>query len=80
MWQLASYLCQSSFFFSIDRTRRLKAVLLSCSLTLKLEKAQRMLAAICSRARNAYSRKQLKADFAEGIQELHEQAGSSGRS
>ena len=56
--------------------RDLTFALLLCSLTLKLEKAQRMLAAVCSRARNAYSRKQLKADFTEGLEELHEQAGS----
>ncbi|KAK9844653.1 hypothetical protein WJX74_005184 [Apatococcus lobatus] len=50
------------------------------ALSMKLEKAQRKLAAVCSRARNAYSREQLKADFAEGLQELHEQAGSKNAS
>ena len=40
----------------------------------KLVKAQRAFAAICSCARNAYSREQLKADFQDGLAEMHAQA------
>ena len=39
----------------------------------KLNKAQRVLSAICSRARNAYAKEQLQADFQEGIAEMHAQ-------
>ena len=39
----------------------------------KLGKAQRIYAAICSCARNAYAKDQLKADFLEGMAEMRAQ-------
>ena len=44
----------------------------------KLSKAQRIYAAICSCARNAYAKEQLKADFLEGLAEMRVQSRGAG--
>ena len=44
----------------------------------KLSKAQRIYAAICSCARNAYAKEQLKADFLEGMAEMRVQSRGAG--
>lgn len=41
----------------------------------KVERGQRHVASFCSRARNAYARANLKADFADGMAEMARQAG-----
>lgn len=52
-----------------------QAVTWHSRLSSKVARAQRHVASFCARARNAYARKNLKADFADGMAEMVRQAG-----